>query len=151
MKTLVTFLVLVANSLLLHAASGNTRFVMDFGAIPNDGQDDTAALRAAAQHCRQHPGTTLVFAPGIYTLRDPQALHIQHEAMSGAYGQDPEKHMFRPYHQYVSGLDFTGAQDVTVEAEGAILMCEGWMEVITLSQTEYDALMKKWGTASGAE
>lgn len=138
MKTLLTLLALVAGSIMLQAR--DTRFVIDFGAIPDDGQDDTDALRAAAQYCRQHPGTTLVFAPGTYILRDKEALRVQHEAMSGAYGQDPEKRMFLPYHQYVSGLDFTGAQDITVEAAGATLMCDGWMEVITLSQTRHFTL-----------
>ncbi|MGL5562974.1 MAG: hypothetical protein ACRDCN_10205 [Tannerellaceae bacterium] len=30
-----------------------------FGAIPNDGKDDTKALRKAAAFCRENPKTTL--------------------------------------------------------------------------------------------
>lgn len=51
MKTLLTLLALVAHCLMLQARS--TRFVKDFGAIPDDGQDDTPALCSAAQYCRQ--------------------------------------------------------------------------------------------------
>ncbi len=51
MKTLLTLLALVAHCLMLQARS--TRFVKDFGAIPDDGQDDIPALRSAAQYCRQ--------------------------------------------------------------------------------------------------
>ena len=35
----------------------------DFGAIPNDGKDDTKALRKAAEYCRNNPGTTLYIQP----------------------------------------------------------------------------------------
>ena len=50
----------------LAAAANPTRVsVADFGATPNDNRDDTRALRKAAAYCRNPPGTTLFFPPGI--------------------------------------------------------------------------------------
>lgn len=134
MRRLLSTLALCAQCTFMLAQT--TRFVTDFGAFPNDGRDDTDGLRAAAQYCRQNPGTTLVFAPGTYRLADEKAIRLEHDAMHGLLGQDVEKKMFTPYHDYVRGLDFTGCQDVTVEAANATLMCEGWMEIVTISQTK---------------
>jgi Glycosyl hydrolases family 28/Right handed beta helix region len=39
-----------------------------FGAVPNDGVDDTASLQAALDFCARLPGTTLVLEPGTYDL-----------------------------------------------------------------------------------
>ena len=47
--------------------------VLRFGAKPDDGKDDTEALRKAAEYCRTHPGTTLVIPKGIYRLKDKEA------------------------------------------------------------------------------
>ena len=45
--------------------SETTVSVADFGAVPDDGKDDTRALRRAAEYCRTHPGTTLLFPAGV--------------------------------------------------------------------------------------
>jgi hypothetical protein len=42
--------------------------VVDFGATPDDRQDDTAAMQKAADYLCTHPGTTLVYPPGVYKL-----------------------------------------------------------------------------------
>lgn len=129
----VTFLLIMfANP----AFSKDVRFVTDFGAFPDDGKDDTEALRAAAEYCRNNPSTTLVFEAGNYILKDEQAIDLERRVMNGEYGEDPEKKMFVPYHDYVKGLDFSGCIDVTVKASGAKLVCEGWMEIISLEDTE---------------
>ena len=52
---------------------GQVVSVTDFGAVPDDGRDDTRALRRAAEYCRTHPGTTLVMPAGVYRLRDAEA------------------------------------------------------------------------------
>lgn len=105
--------------------------VTDFGAVPDDGRDDTRALRRAAEYCRTHPGTTLVMPAGVYRLRDAEAERLEEEVLAGKMGANPEEVIFKPYYPYVKGLDFTGAEDVTVEARGAVLMCEGWMEPLS--------------------
>lgn len=53
--------------------SETTVSVADFGAVPDDGKDDTRALRRAAEYCRTHPETTLLFPAGTYRLRDAAA------------------------------------------------------------------------------
>lgn len=48
------------------AASGNEVDVSDFGAIANDGHDDTFAIRKAIDACRKQQATRLVFPRGTY-------------------------------------------------------------------------------------
>lgn len=131
---LITMPLLAAAMVCSHAQ--NQVYVSEFGAIPNDGKDDAAALRKAAEYARTHEGTTLIFASGTYILRDPQAVQIENTVMSGTYGQNPESKMFVPYHDYVRGLDFTGAKDVTITGNGATLMLDGWMEGVSIEKTE---------------
>lgn len=107
--------------------------VLEFGAKPDDGKDDTRALRKAAEYCRHHPGTTLTVPPGTYRLRDAAAEQLEQQVLSGKMGGDPEKVIFTPYYPYVRGLDFNGSDSVTIEATGAILMCEGWMEPLSIT------------------
>ena len=106
--------------------------VTKFRAKPDDGKDDTKALRKAAQYCREHPGTTLIFPAGVYQITDPEAKLLEEDVLAGKYGSDPEKKMFIPYFPYVRGLDFEGCTDVTVQASGATLLCDGWMEPVSI-------------------
>ena len=112
-----------------------TVFVSDFGAIPNDNKDDAVALRKAAEYVRNNEGTVLVFSSGTYILHDDKAVELENTVMSGAYGQNPERKMFIPYHDYVRGLDFTGAKNATIMANGATLLLDGWMEGVSLEKT----------------
>lgn len=119
----------------LNAYAQNTVFVADFGAVPNDGKDDAVALRKAAEYVRNHEGTTLIFAPGVYILRDDKAVELENTVMSGNFGQNPESKMFTPYHSYVRGLDFTGAKNATILANGATLLLDGWVEGVSIEKT----------------
>ena len=56
---------------------GRTISVVDFGAKPDDGKDDTKALRRAAEYCRENAGTTLVMPAGEYRLRDAEAERLE--------------------------------------------------------------------------
>lgn len=103
-----------------------------FGAVPDDGIDDTQALRAAAEYCREHKGATLVIEPGTYIISDPDAVRLENEVLAGKHGENPEASIFTPYFPYVKGLDFEGSRDVTVLAEGATIMCDGWMEPVSI-------------------
>lgn len=109
-----------------------TKSVREFGAVPNDGRDDTKALRKAVAWCRTHEGATLILAPGTYILRDAEAVRLENEAMTGRLGKNPESTIFKPYYPYVRGLDLDGCRGVTIEATGATLMCEGWMEPVSM-------------------
>jgi len=106
--------------------------VADFGAIPDDGQNDAGSLRQAMEHCRKHPGTVLYFPPGVYDFRDEQAVKLMDDILAGVI-KDAHRAIFQPYFPYVKGLDFNGVKDLTVEAAGAILLCDGWMEPVSLN------------------
>lgn len=132
----LTLLLAAAFMAYMPAKAQTTVYASSFGAIPDDGKDDSGALRKAAEFARTHADATLVIEPGTYILRDERAVALEDIVMSGAYGHDPEKRMFVPYHSYVRGLDFTGAKNVTVEARGATLLLDGWMEGVSIESTE---------------
>jgi hypothetical protein len=52
--------------------------------------------------------------------------------MDGQMGNNPEESIFKPYFQYVRGLDFSNMESITVEAFGAELIVDGWMEPVSL-------------------
>ena len=114
-------------------ANAHTVSVGKFGACPDDGKSDTKALRRAAAYCRQHPQTTLFFPAGTYQLDDPVAVDIERQAISGALGRGLEVQwaLFQPQKPYVTGLDFTGREGLTIDARGARLVVEGWMQVLS--------------------
>lgn len=139
MKRLLLILCLVGLSIPAVAQQTNSSeriSVLDFGAKPDDGRDDTKALRKAAEYCREHKGVTLYMPQGEYRLRDAEAEKLESEVLAGKMGQNPEGTIFTPYYPYVKGLDFTGAEDLTIEAYGAVLMCEGWMEPLSIIETK---------------
>ncbi len=108
----------------------------DFGAIPNDGKDDTKALRKAVEYCRNNPGTTLYIQPGVYRLVDRDAVKLEESACAGKFGNNIEAEIFTPYYPYSKGLDFSGSVDTHVLADGVTLMCEGWMEPISICDSK---------------
>lgn len=106
--------------------------VTQFGAKADDGEDDTKALRKAAEYCRKHEGVTLHFPRGVYQLKDEAAIRLEQEVLDGKMGENPEKVIFTPYYPYSKGIDLSGARNVTLKATGATLLCEGWMEPISV-------------------
>ena len=134
MKNKAVYCILVLLSLILsYEANARTVSVGKFGARPDDGKSDTEALRRAAAYCRKHPQTTLLFPAGTYQLDDPVAIDIERRAISGALGRGLEVQweLFQPQKPYVTGLDFTGCKDLTIEARDARLVVEGWMQVLS--------------------
>jgi hypothetical protein len=134
MKVKVFYSILMLLGLTLTVeVNARTVSVWKFGARPDDGQSDTKALRRAAAYCRQHPQTTLFFPAGTYQLDDPEAIDIERQAISGALGRGLEVQwaLFQPQKPYVTGLDFTGCEDLNIEAKGARLVVEGWMQVLS--------------------
>lgn len=110
--------------------------VEQFGALPGDGIDDAAALAAAANYCRNNPGTTLCFPPGIYNISDETAREIEYNAISGAYGPNVQAVLFKPDAPYVKALDFAGCHDLKIDGRGAVLLLGGWYEVVSLTGAE---------------
>ncbi len=106
--------------------------VEKFGAVPNDGKNDFEALRAATAYCRENPGTTLFFPPGVYDIDNEKARKIEFEAVSGVYGENVQGVLFRPDGPYVTALDLKGCNNTTIKAHGATLYLNGWYEVVTM-------------------
>lgn len=117
-------------------ATGKVIDVTAFGARPDDGRDDTRALRAAVREACKNPGATLLFPAGVYVLKDADAVELEKKVLKGEMGENPEKILYTPYYGYAKGLDFSGARQVTVEARQATLLCEGWMEPVSLTDCE---------------
>lgn len=114
---------------------GSRVSVADFGAVPSDEENDAPALRKAIEFAKGHPGIVLYFPAGVYDFRDDNAVQLMEQAMTGKFGSNPEPTIFKAYYPYVRGLDFRGISGLTIEAHGATLLCEGWMEPISLDQT----------------
>lgn len=127
------FLLFLALACIVWSANAKRVSVAHFGAVPDDGKNDAKALRRAAEYCRKHPNTTLFFPPGTYLLEDPVALDIERRAISGALGRGLEVQwqLFQPQKPYVKGLDFTGCEGLSIEAEGATLCVGGWMQILS--------------------
>jgi hypothetical protein len=112
--------------------TGKVVYAARFGAIPDDGKDDTRALQDAIAACRRQPGSTLLISPGQYQIKTEAAIQLEEDVLSGKMGKNPEKVIFTPYYPYSRGIDLKGLKDTTIDAEGAILLCEGWMEPISM-------------------
>ena len=104
----------------------------EFGAVPNDEGNDAEALRRAVSACRESGARALFIPPGRYILRDEEAVRLESDVLHGKYGENPQDGIYNPGFAYVKGLDFSGITGLTVEAEGAEIICEGWMEPISL-------------------
>ena len=110
--------------------------VLDYGAFPDDGKDDTESLRNVVAIARTTPGSILFFPPGRYQITDPLALKIQEDAMEGKLGKNPQDQLFVPNEKYAIGLDFMGAKNLVIQAEGVQLICEGWMEPLSFRNAQ---------------
>lgn len=104
-----------------------------FGALPDDGKNDAENLRKAMDYCRSNSGITLYFPPGIYNFSDRKAVELMDGIADGKVRGNPQDSIFRPYYPYMKGLDFNGLHDIRVEASGAVLLCEGYMEPVSLN------------------
>lgn len=118
------------------AVEGSTINVFAFGAVPDDEVNDAEALRRAVAACRDLKVTRLIVPPGQYLLADAKAIELQEAAMRGQLGTNPQEAIFRSGFRYTVGLDFNGIKNLTIEANGAELLCDGWMEPISLIETE---------------
>ncbi len=107
----------------------------DFGAIPNDGLNDQQALQNAIDECK-NKNATLIIPPGEYDIIDEAAIQLMNDIMDWKLGSNPQDVVYTPYFSYSKGLDFNGLKNVTVKAEGATIMCHGWMEPVSLEDCE---------------
>jgi hypothetical protein len=76
--------------------------VTDFGAVPDDGRDDTQAILAALEECKRHDPAVLVFPKGQYDVH------------AGS----------NPRNQWVL-FPVSGHNGLTVDGKGSVLMVHG--------------------------
>ncbi|MBQ2469499.1 MAG: right-handed parallel beta-helix repeat-containing protein [Clostridia bacterium] len=98
------------------------------------GGDDRERFAEALSYMKDNPGTTLIVEPGVYNLTTARAREAQRAVMAGEYGENPQKVMFTPDYEYDRGLDFKGHVNSTVEAYGATLLVDGFMEEISIRE-----------------
>lgn len=108
--------------------------VADFGAVAGDGKNDAEAFRKALAFAKTKPGLTLIVPPGVYNWYDADAVGLMDRAMRGELGYNPEPNIFKPNFPYARGLDFRGISGLSVEATGATILFEGWMEPVSIDQ-----------------
>jgi nitrous oxidase accessory protein NosD len=107
--------------------------VSDFGASPEK-ENNANELRSSIDWCRGKKGITLKFPPGIYHFQDEKAVEFRDKIMTGIFGNMPEKKMFFPYAPYIKGLDFSDCEDLIVDADGVLILYDGWLEPISLEK-----------------
>ncbi len=110
----------------------DTISVLEHGAKPDTGENCADALRRAVAACVKGGAKRLLIPPGQYILRDDKAVKLQDDAIAGRLGGNPQDVVYRPNFDYVKGLDFAGADNLVIEATGAELICDGWMESVSL-------------------
>lgn len=94
------------------AAATAKRTVLEFGAIPSDGQDDSAAMQAAADDLCMHPGTTLLYPPGVYNVDRVVDFNTKFN------NPDPKAH----------SILYQGCQQVKIKGIGAKIEVKGDFE-----------------------
>lgn len=95
-------------------------------------ENDTQTFANAMAYMRTHPGTTLVVAPGTYTITTTLARETQAMVMSGGFGENPEPVMFSPSFEYSKGISMEGQTGSTLIAYGVTLLVDGFMEPLSL-------------------
>lgn len=101
-----------------------TARLTDFGGA------NAARFARAADWCRGNPGGLLVIPPGDYVVRDACAQAVAADVLSGRYGRDPQTKMFRADFPFSTVLDLSGTTNVTVLADGARIVLDGFGEFL---------------------
>lgn len=89
--------------------------VLQFGAVPSDGKDDTAGMQAAADHVCENPGSTLIYPPGTYNLDTVVEDETYREAL-------------RSQDMSLIGIQYKDCHDVNVTGIGATIDVKGDFE-----------------------
>lgn len=106
----------------------------DFGIRPGMDDDASPAFAVVLAACREQRVSHLRIEPGIYHIRNARAEALMQRVLNGELGHNPEPAMFHPNHRdYAIGVDASGLRDVRIEAEGAVLICHGFMEPLRLT------------------
>ena len=100
------------------------------------GSDTLESISLAMQYLKDHPGTTLVMEPGVYTITSELAQWTRQSVLNGDFGSNPQRTMFHPKFPYTRGMDFAGQRGSRILAYGVTLMIDGFMEPVSLNHCE---------------
>lgn len=98
--------------------------------------DDRELFAKAFEYLKENPGTCLLVPPRIYEISTPLSREAQKNVMDGSFTDDPQSVMFTPEYRYDIGLDMRGLKNCRIEAPGAILLIDGFMEPICVGESE---------------
>ena len=104
----------------------------DYGARPDGSANAKDAFKAAFDACRAKGNCELIIDPGVYLISDPEAIKLRDAVMSLKDKSQDENSIFQFYFPYVTGLDMRNLKNVKVTAKGVTILCEGFMEPVTL-------------------
>lgn len=97
--------------------------VRDFGAIPDDGIDDTEAIRATFAAAKNNAHSIVAFEPGVYLVegKDPNWQNTRNEG---------------PVSYYSPIFDLNGHRDLSIVGNGAVLQARNWAVIFLVSEVE---------------
>lgn len=98
--------------------------VSNFGATPDDGVDDTRAIKRALDECRKHEVSRLVFEPGQY---DFNPLYAGERYLFVSNNDEGLKRI---------AFDLREMTNLTVDGQGASLMFHGFINPFVIEQSE---------------
>ena len=104
----------------------------DYGAKSDGSVNARDAFKAAFDACRAKGNCELIIDPGVYLISDPEAIKLRDTVMSLKDKSQDENSIFQFYFPYVTGLDMRDLKNVKVTAKGVTILCEGFMEPVTL-------------------
>ena len=96
--------------------------------------DDRELFSMAVSYLRENPDTCLTIPKKVYHISTPLARKAQECVMQGDFTDDPQSIMFRPEYEYDIGIDFRGIDNCSVEADGATLLIDGFMEPVCIRE-----------------
>lgn len=100
------------------------------------GECDREVFALAIDYLRKNPDTVLSVEPRVYNITTDRAREAQNKVMTGEYTSYPQDIMFSPDYVYDIGIDLSAIRDCKIEAEGAVLLIDGFMEPLCVAESE---------------
>lgn len=99
-------------------------------------KDDRELFSIAIKYLKDNPDTCLRVPPRTYCITTEKARAAQRSVMNGDLTADPQSIMFRPEYDYDIGIDIRNLRSCKIEADGAVLLIDGFMEPLCVAECE---------------
>lgn len=117
--------------------TGSGRRIVSFTNFYGSMNDDAVtALAKASAYLRAHPNGDFLLPAETYRITTTLAREAMAHVLSGDWGENPQKVMFRPHYRYDSGFSLAGQQGTAVYAAHTVFMVDGFMEPVTIADCE---------------